>query len=609
MMRRFGGFVRSLDKIFLLFLFVWLILNWISLPWGLPSVKRAAMVLPPESKEPQFFEQLETNRKKLYEISLSSQIAVGWMDPYFSRPDEIFKVRGWETPWHRFLLHAYSGFLLRSIDGDEQIFIVSLSKMNPKKLQLNPHHYFHAGVYIYSLGALFQASQMAGLIRLVSDIKFYYSHPDDMGRFYHIGRIYSALWGIIGGILLYILVLKNSNRRMASLAAYFYLAAPVTLYVTHVLKGHATGAALVFGLLILCHDILERGTKKSYGLASLLAGIIVGTQPHLWFAALTVPLAHLCHGLWVDRVSIKKIFIDLRFLLMPVIGILGFVLVSPYIFSAFKEWYYVALVHGSDIHPPTLNPLKWLKAYAIGLGIGLNYPVFLAFAIGLIWALCRWVKRTSWEKFLIIFSLAYLLLFGIYTGPVIQDSAMYSRHFMPLVGLCCCWAAWSLERCFGSGKYYWKGLGAFIVLYALSVMIFYEFNYFSDARGSSYMKAGEWISKNIPKRSSIGLKHMPHTDFTPPFDFVNYELWINVFNNHLDPEKDALPQYYVLERNPNYYSVPIEWKKPFKNFERYYDPVAYFGRGGRPRWWDFTDHFSGANFPVWIYQLRRTHAS
>lgn len=576
----------------------------IGLDWGLPSQKRAEMVLAgrADANDPALYVKLEENRKQAYQVSIASQALAGFPDPYFPDPRKIVKVEGWTNPFHPFLLYAYSGFLLRTGDGDEQIFLTSLSRMNPRKLDFNPHHYFHAGLYIYSLGGVLLVSKKLGLLNLVPDIKFYYQHPHEMGKLFYAGRLYSVFWGLAGAWLLYGLVLRIFNRNTARWAAFLYLAAPVTYYITHVLKGHALGTALVFALLRGCLNIAETGQLKWYALSSLLGGMIVGTQPHIWFSALAVPWAHIGGKRWARPQSWGRVIFDYRLWLCPVFGILGFIAVSPYIFSAFSEWYHTVTGLSAVATRMSFNPWQWMKAWFLGLGSGLNLAAFALASFGFFSTLAAWPRLDMGKRFLAGFTAGYFMLFALYMGHVVEGFSSFGRHAMPLIGLFCVYGAWTLDSLFSAPKPWQRALAAAAGLYIAAVAGWHTHNYWSDARNASYYEAGRWISQNIPKRSSVGMSHLPHTDLCPPFDFANYALWTNAFNNNINPETDEMPDYFLLVRNPNFEPLPVRWTEPFKRFQEFYEPARLFGP--KPRFWDFTDHFSGANYPVWIYKRK-----
>ncbi|MBI4062726.1 MAG: glycosyltransferase family 39 protein [Elusimicrobia bacterium] len=581
----------------------------IGLFWGLPSKERARLVLGSRLEENTTFlyKQLQKARSRTYAMALPVEyIATGKIRtaPYNPNPKENLKIRGWEDPYNHLLLLAYSGFLLRSTDGDEQLHLNSLAQMKPKQFDFNPHYAIHAGIFIYGLGAVYQLAGLTKWLKLNPDIKFFYKNPQEMAKFYVVGRFYNLAWTLMGAWFLFLIARRLTDQEASAIAPFLYLAAPVVIGMGHVMKGHATGAAIALFLLYSSLRLLEEGRNPWYLISGVTAGMLMGTQPHHWHICLVVPLAHFLRGFWNNKQTWRQIISDIRLWLLPVAGIAGFIIVTPYIFTAFKEWYYLSIGAGLVHQSPTLKIWQWLRPWVIGLGLGLNHAAYFSFCLGFALFCKDFKKKSPAQRFLFIVTMFNILLFGFYCGSAAEDAATQSRRFLPLIGLCCLWSAsalsWLWRRSLGK-KFHGSWLAIAILIYTAGVAIFLCFNYYLDYRRASCIQAGHWINENIPKRSSIAIRSIPHTDFEPPFDFANYGLWIAASEN-FDPAKSELPLYAILQRNPVLSSPPIKWPQPFTDFFRYYEPVKFFGP--KPRWWDFTNHFSAANVPICIFKRK-----
>ncbi|MBI4667678.1 MAG: glycosyltransferase family 39 protein [Elusimicrobia bacterium] len=565
------------------------------LRWGLPSHERGALFLPsPMKSESDFYEKLEANRSKLYEIkdeiwNTQGSVAGELANIYDVSERRITEVCGWKDPLNKLLLHSYSSFLLRTVDSDEQSFFVELAHMNPRKFQITPClDLVHTGVFLYGLGAWIKAAEILGAIELTQDIKHYYRFPEKMAKLYVAGRLYILLWVLLGAWFLYLLTMQFYGRTEALIAAFLYLAAPVVITAGHIIRGHIVGSALSLLMLMACVKLLESGTWKWYLTSGFLAGVTFGTQQHLWYACCAVGIAHAARQLWLLRRGWRAVFWDRRFWLCVMAGVLSMVIVAPYIVTDFQYWYRGLIVHGSKVYSATLLPWKWLEAWIVGMGLGLNHLVLACFAAGFWTVSRRFGSGSPKERFLIVVTLWNLFILGFYGGNSIGTSTLALRRSMPLASLACLYAAWMIRRLLADDwpafKRWPRRLGIGVLGYSLAVVFVLSCDYNVDSHRATYMRAGRWINENIPSYSSVGLAHLPHTDMTPPFRFGQYALRI-IMNQNCPPAHEQLPDYYLLQRSPPTYGMPVRMPLPFPGFYEQYELVRQFGK--LPRWWDF----------------------
>ncbi len=106
----------------------------------------------------------------------------------------------------------YLRYRLYTFQPDEMITMMALAGMRPSQLQLDPRLYQYGGLFIYPVGALIKLCDLVGLIDVRSDTAYYLDHPDEFGKFYIVARAYSAAWGLIGVLLVYVIARRLTQQ-------------------------------------------------------------------------------------------------------------------------------------------------------------------------------------------------------------------------------------------------------------------------------------------------------------------------------------------------------------------------------------------------------------
>ncbi|MFH1110904.1 MAG: hypothetical protein V1790_17150 [Planctomycetota bacterium] len=113
----------------------------------------------------------------------------------------------------------YLRYRLYTYQPDEMITMMALAGMRPSRLELDPRLYQYGGLFIYPVGALIKLCGLLGLIDVRSDVVFYLDHPDEFGKFYIVARAYSAVWGLIGVLVVYAIARRIALSRSAGFGA------------------------------------------------------------------------------------------------------------------------------------------------------------------------------------------------------------------------------------------------------------------------------------------------------------------------------------------------------------------------------------------------------
>ncbi len=136
-------------------------------------------------------------------------------------------------------------YRLYTYQPDEMITMMALSGMRPSRLQLDPRLYQYGGLFIYPVGGLIKLCGMVGLIDVRSDVTFYLDHPEEFGKFYVVARAYSALWGLLGVGVVFLITRRAGGATAGVIAAGLFALMPVVVCMAHEGKPHLPGAVLM----------------------------------------------------------------------------------------------------------------------------------------------------------------------------------------------------------------------------------------------------------------------------------------------------------------------------------------------------------------------------
>ena len=197
-----------------------------------------------------------------------------------------------------------SRYRLYSFQPDEMISFRALASMHPGKLQFDPKLYQYGGLWIYPLGAIVKAASLVGYVTIISDPTFYLDSPAMFGRFYVLGRAYSAAWGIVAALAVFAIMRKATGKLMlAWIAALGFMCMPVVLDLGHEAKPHLAGTALILLAILSAWKYVETGRWKWI----IWTGIACGASAAMVLSGI-VALAILPVMLLVRRDRAGRIF-------------------------------------------------------------------------------------------------------------------------------------------------------------------------------------------------------------------------------------------------------------------------------------------------------------
>ena len=178
-----------------------------------------------------------------------------------------------------------------SMYPDEWTPLRALKSMDPRHLDFNPHYFDNPTLFYYMIGGGVFAAHLAGFVRLDGDERFYFEHPEQIGRMIVIGRLLAALFGAAGIWLVYRVARRFGLARGGSTLAALLLA----IYPAFVVHGHfmTVNTAVTFWILLailLMERWVRRGGAGAAALAGAAGGLALSTK---YSAVLLLPLSLL----------------------------------------------------------------------------------------------------------------------------------------------------------------------------------------------------------------------------------------------------------------------------------------------------------------------------
>lgn len=184
----------------------------------------------------------------------------------------------------------YRRYRLFSHQPDEMVTFMALSRMNPR--QLDPRLYQYGGLFVYPVGGLLAAASAIGAVELNGDPAAYLNRPEAFGRFYVVARLYSALWGLIGVVIVYRIAAMLCGTWTGVIAAALYVLLPVVTCMAHEAKPHLAGAVLMLAAVMFTIQALQlqrtRDWAGLYVCCGAAVGMVLSSIPILVLIPLTV---------------------------------------------------------------------------------------------------------------------------------------------------------------------------------------------------------------------------------------------------------------------------------------------------------------------------------
>lgn len=190
---------------------------------------------------------------------------------------------------------------------DEMVTLMALAEMRPGQGDFDPKLYQYGGLWVYPIGAMLKTCSVLGILRVTSDLGYYFDDPAQFGRFYVVARLYVVAWAIVGAWAVFALTrrLTRGSVLAACIACFSYIMMPVVVNMSHEAKPHLPGAVLMLLTVLAAVRYVRTVEGFWWLLACVLAGLSVGMVPAAWPVVFALPIATLIvRQEWRARVRI-----------------------------------------------------------------------------------------------------------------------------------------------------------------------------------------------------------------------------------------------------------------------------------------------------------------
>jgi hypothetical protein len=311
-------------------------------------------------------------------------------------------------------------YRLYSYQPDEMISFRALATMHPDKMDFDPKLYQYGGLWIYPLGAILKAGSLVGYATVTGDATYYYDSPEVFGRFYILGRAYSAAWGIVAVLAVFAIVRRVSGSDLpAFLAAICFMCMPVVVDLAHEAKPHLAGAALMLLAVLGAGKYVETGRMKWLIWTAIACGACVAMVLSGLAAVVILPVMSVLRR---DKTG--------RFLAVCVLGALLaaaiYFAANPYVaihLAGDRTVLNSNLANSRAMYPPSFN-----IGHAIALAaIGMSWPLAIIGALAVVVLLVRRAPSAQRLGWLVAVPAAIILIeFAIFADEKPGEYARFA---------------------------------------------------------------------------------------------------------------------------------------------------------------------------------------
>ena len=455
---------------------------------------------------------------------------------------------------------------IRSYHPDEYFVLKSLSTMKPTKFDFNPNQYSVGGCYLYLIGFFIFFLSKLKILKVTHNLTYYFFHPEEIAKFYIIGRIVTAIYGV-GIILLSYLVsekvFKKDNTKNF-LPSFLILFAPLIILNSHYMYVDIPGLFWIMACLFITSSCIEKFSFKKVLLAGIFSGLACGTKI-TFFVSLIIPVL----GIILILKDFGNIF---KSICLIFIGFfLSFFITNPYFFLTFPA----PLVELGEHTGLSFNG----KFYFLSLKYGLGFPLLIFALIGTILNLFFIKERENIEKKISFLLFGWTLFFFIFISVFSKN---FGRYILPIIPSFIILGTNGWFTILNKTKKFIRFLIISFTIFVLFFTFLYGMSYeMLFVQKNTRTEAGEWIKQNIKVGETIGVTEIPWQFQIPPFDYNSYKTVVTGYS--IKNIKKQLPRYFILssfqsEISP--YPLKLEKRKIkfwriFKSLKMY-KPVKTF---------------------------------
>lgn len=303
-----------------------------------------------------------------------------------------------------------------------------------------------------------------------------------------LARSISAIMAALQVLIVYFLGVCLFDKWIGLLSALFLAIFPYFIAIAHFATVDTAANFWYWFSCLLCLLYWKKGNKKWYVLASIVAGLAIGTKIDRIVILVPIFLSHLFYE---KGLNLKPLISSLFFLTI------GYIVATPMLFISFFEFIdgfsrdtFFNIMRGES------GETSYIKIiYDIKNGMGL--PMFIITISGIVFAVCKLLNKEKRKEIIWLFSCIMPYYFIVGSRFSI---AWYVIFFYPVLAV---FAAYLMVYLYKLSGYRYKILISFlsssVVIYTLlcSITILLQFSY--DSR---YLSS-RWIKENIPINASI----------------------------------------------------------------------------------------------------------
>ncbi|MBN1312192.1 MAG: glycosyltransferase family 39 protein [Anaerolineae bacterium] len=390
---------------------------------------------------------------------------------------------------------------------DERSYVVGALNLGQGEINGYPQQVGLVNVLFGEYAAYFVVGRLIGLFASTQDFaRSYYVDPT---LFYLLGRLTSAVLGVVSCWTVYLLGAELRNRVTGLVAAML-----VAVNFLHVRESHFTTPDVpqALGLtvvLLLCLKALKSGRMRSLYIASFFGGIVIAWK----WASLPLILPLIFVACQIDK-GLRFQEILQRWVFCGLLTLLGFVVFSPQLLlfpAPYIEWakrdYITASVggYGGFLIDTVPGWLFYLNASYIGAGV-LGLGMSLA-------GLLLWTYRLLWRRDRQ--AVVFLLLFAGYFVLMARSQRYFVRYAVPMVPILALAAAdafnWLREHLEMGNRWRLSAVLVAIPLIAtVQPMLKAPRANILWSQEDTRTIAKQWIEQNIPDGAKIATDWMVH---------------------------------------------------------------------------------------------------
>ncbi|MCX8082104.1 MAG: glycosyltransferase family 39 protein [bacterium] len=501
-----------------------ILINSMGLNFLTPGEKVRDIVFENEKNVKDNIETLIRERKTIREMV---KTAVAEYYPTYNPEEKIpFLYNNKQIFIERNIINGMRSYLLRTGIPDEGV-LIPLERMEPKRFNFNPSYFAYGGFYIYSEGLYLAILKFIGILNIKKDIGYYLLNPSEIGKIFIALRIVNILLSLGSFFLIFLIGYRLQGQLHGIISSLLFIFTPGIVIWNHFARPHVFS---LFWILLAVYFLLKtlqnkNWKNKDFVLGCIFTGLTVSILiPYGILISLLIPLTIILYK------SKNNLSFTKNFLLSMLIITGVFLITNPYFLSSINEVVAEYKFTRMDVQyrPSLYNYYYYLTTV---LKMHLGTPLWILFLICM--AISLWKLKK--EELLVI---SPVVIGFILFGTSYPNYLLRFIFFLPFITLI---IGGSLAKIFRIKKVvpFSISIFAFCFLYTILYTLAHLQLFTTD--NPRYI-AGEWINKNIPEGTSIGLKEPPVAFRTTPFSFAKYK--VTIIENKKEFEKN-IPVYFV----------------------------------------------------------------